>query len=242
MSSHNNVRFPLYVLTAGMLFLAGCNHNKPVAKVTPPAPPAPSATATIQVSPANVTAGESATLTWSTENATEVKIDGVGTVAASGTQQVSPAQSTSYHLVAKGQGGNADATARLTVNAAVAKDVTPSEEELFRRQVKDLYFDYDKYDLRAGDESVVSENAAFFKQHSNLRFVIEGHCDERGSTEYNMALGDNRAEAAKKQLISMGVDANRIKVISYGKEKPFCTSDEESCFQQNRRAHFSLDR
>lgn len=238
----HNVRFPMYVLTAGMLILAGCNHKQPVAKAAPAPPPPPSATATIHVSPESVTAGQAATLTWSTENATEVKIDGVGTVTASGTQEVSPSASTSYHLVAKGQGGNADATARLTVNAPVATAATPTEEELFRRQVKDLFFDYDKYDLRSSDQPVVSENAAFFKQHNNLRLVIEGHCDERGSTEYNMALGDNRAEAAKKQLVSMGVDASRIKVISYGKEKPFCTSADESCMQENRRAHFSLDR
>ncbi len=235
-------RFMFSILTAGMLFLAGCNHNKPVAKVTPPPPPAPSPTASIHVSPEAVEAGQSATLTWSTENATDVKIEGVGTVTASGTQQVTPGQSTNYRLVAKGQGGNADATARLTVNPAVAAAVTPTDEELFRQQVKDLFFEYDKYDLGASDQSTLSENAAFFKQHANLRFVIEGHCDERGSDEYNVALGDNRAEAAKKQLISMGVDASRIKIISYGKEKPFCSTEDESCYQQNRRAHFTLDR
>jgi peptidoglycan-associated lipoprotein len=230
-------------ILAGVLFFAGCSH-KTTAKATPPAPPpAPSATATIHVSPETVQAGQSATLTWSTSNASDVQIDGLGTVAASGSHQVSPAESTSYHLVARGQGGNADATTRLTVNPApVAAAVTPTGEELFAQQVKDLFFDYDKYDLRAGDQSVLSADASFFKQHSNLRFVIEGHCDERGSAEYNMALGDDRAEAARKQLISMGVDPGRIKIISYGKEKPFCTADDETCYQQNRRAHFTLDR
>jgi peptidoglycan-associated lipoprotein len=240
---HIRVRSLLFPVLAGMMILAGCNHNKPVAKVAPPPPPAPAPTATIHVAPETVQAGQSATLTWSTTNATDVQIDGVGTVAATGSQQVSPGQSMNYHLAAKGQGGNADATARLTVTAApVAAAVGPSEEELFQQKVKDIYFDYDRYDLRSNDQPTVSEDAAFFKEHANLRFVIEGHCDERGSDEYNIALGDNRAEAAKKQLISMGVDASRIKIISYGKEKPFCTADDESCFQQNRRAHFTLDR
>jgi len=240
--SHNRVRPLLYSLLAGMLFLAGCSH-KTVAKATPPTPPPPpSPTATIHVTPEDVQAGQSATLSWSTANATNVSIDGVGEVAAAGSKQVSPSESTSYHLVAKGQGGNADATARLTVSQPVAAAMTPSEEELFAKMVKDLYFDYDKYDVRTSEQADLSADANFFKEHSNLRFVIEGHCDERGSEEYNMALGDNRAQAAKKQLISMGVDPSRIKVISYGKEKPFCNQDDESCYQQNRRAHFSLDR
>ncbi|HEY3929683.1 MAG TPA: peptidoglycan-associated lipoprotein Pal [Candidatus Koribacter sp.] len=239
--SHNPVRPLLYSLVAGMLVLAGCSH-KTVAKNTPPTPPPPpSPTATMHVSPEDVQAGQSATLSWTTANATNISIDGVGDVAASGSKQVSPSQSTSYHLVAKGQGGNADATARLTVNQSVAAGVSPTEEELFARLVKDVYFDYDKYEVRSNEQADISADASFFKEHSNLRFVIEGHCDERGSDEYNIALGDNRAEAAKKQLISMGVDAGRIKVISYGKEKPFCTQDAETCYQQNRRAHFALD-
>jgi peptidoglycan-associated lipoprotein len=241
--SHIRVRSLLYPILAGVLLLAGCSHNKVTAKAVPP-PPAPSPTAALAVSPQNVDAGQAATLTWSTTNATAINIDGIGTVAASGSRQVSPAASLTYHLTASGQGGNADASARLTVTtiSATAAPVTPTEEELFAQQVKDLYFDYDKYDLNSGDQSVVAADAGFFKQHSNLRFVIEGHCDERGSEEYNMALGDNRAQSAKKQLISMGVDPSRIKIVSYGKEKPFCTADSETCFQQNRRAHFTLDR
>ena len=239
----NRARVSLYPVLAGVLLLAGCSHKQNVAKVATPPSPAPSATASIHVSPEAVQAGQSATLTWSTANATDVQIEGLGTVAASGTQQVTPSLSTNYHLVARGQGGNADATARLTVNAAPAVAASSaSEETLFAQYVKDLYFDYDKYDLNPADESTVRADASFFQQHAGLRFVIEGHCDERGSEEYNMALGDNRAEAAKKQLISMGVDAGRIKVVSYGKEKPFCTADSETCYQQNRRAHFSLDR
>jgi peptidoglycan-associated lipoprotein len=76
----------------------------------------------------------------------------------------------------------------------------------------------------------------------HLRFTIEGHCDERGSTEYNLGLGEERANAAKQVLVQAGVNADRIRTISYGKEKPFCTESNESCWQQNRRAHFVLTR
>lgn len=242
MFSHHPVRYFVYPLVAGLLVLSGCSH-KTVAKATPPAvPPAPSPTATIQVSPAAVQTGQTATLTWSTSNTTEVELDGIGAVAGTGSRQVSPGESTTYHLVARGQGGSTEATARLTVTAPAVAAATPSEEDLFRQQVKDLFFDYDQYNLRSSDQSTIDADAAFLKQHSNLHVVIEGHCDERGSEEYNVALGDNRAEAARKQLVSLGIEPARIKVISYGKEKPFCTDGNESCFQQNRRAHFSLDR
>ena len=85
---------------------------------------------------------------------------------------------------------------------------------------------------------MIQADASFLKQHPNMMFIIEGHCDERGSTEYNLALGDNRANAAKQALVQQGVAGGRIRTISYGKEKPFCTESTEACWQQNRRAHF----
>lgn len=117
-----------------------------------------------------------------------------------------------------------------------------SEEEQFRANVKDVFFDYDKYNHRNGDESVLSQDAAFLKSHPNIKVVIGGYCDERGSDEYNLGLGQNRASSAEKALIGSGIDAHRIRVISYGKEKPFRSDDTESCWQQNRRAAFALDR
>ncbi len=147
--------------------------------------------------------------------------------------------------MAKGNGGTADAYGRVTVTRApVAAAAAPSmsEEEIFRQHVKDIFFDYDKYNVRNGDESVLSQDAAFLKSHPEMKVVIGGYCDERGSDEYNVALGQNRASSAEKLLIGSGVDANRIRVISYGKEKPFCTDDNESCWQENRRAGFALDR
>src|SRR5438477_386834 len=83
----------------------------------------------------------------------------------------------------------------------------------------------------------IQADAQFFNQHTNMNFTIEGHCDERGSTEYNLALGDQRASAVKNALTAAGVSAGRMKTISYGKEKPFCTESNEACWQQNRRGH-----
>ena len=117
-----------------------------------------------------------------------------------------------------------------------------TEEELFAQNVRDIFFDYDKYDIRADQAGAVQADAQFLNQHSHINFTVEGHCDERGSTEYNLALGDNRANAVKNALVQAGVSASRIKTISYGKEKPFCTESNEQCWQQNRRGHFVYQR
>jgi peptidoglycan-associated lipoprotein len=158
---------------------------------------------------------------------------------------VTPTDSTTYHLIAKGAGGTQDATARVTVNAPPPPPTTTSslsEEELFAQNVKDIYFDYDKYDVRASEQASLQGDAQFLQQHPNIRITIEGHCDERGSTEYNLALGTNRADSVKNALIQAGVGGDRIKTISYGKEKPFCTESNESCWQQNRRGHFVYEK
>ena len=232
-------------LALGMiLFLAAC--AKKVPPPPPPPPPAPNApTASLSANPNTIDPGQSTTLTWQTTNATDVSIDGIGPVDISGSRQVTPADSTTYHLVAKGTGGTQDATARVTVNQAPAPPPAASnatEEQLFAQNVKDVYFDYDKYDIRAADQGAVQGDARFLQQHSNIHITIEGHCDERGSTEYNLALGANRADAVKNALIQAGVDGSRIKTISYGKEKPFCSESNESCWQQNRRGHLVYEK
>ena len=171
--------------------------------------------------------------------------DGVGAVQPSGSQQVSPTDSTTYHLTAKGAGGTTDATTRITVTQPPpppAAAPSTSDEELFAQSVKDVYFDYDKSDLRGDQQSSIQADVAFLNQHGNVNVLIEGHCDERGSTEYNLALGDSRANAVKNALTAGGVNASRIKTISYGKEKPFCTESNEACWQQNRRGHFVYQR
>lgn len=231
---------------AALLTVAGCHKKKPAPP--PPPPPtaqAPAPTASITASPDTINAGETSTLTWKTENATDVSIEGLGQVASSGTQSVKPTQTTSYHLIAHGDGGSADATATVTVNAAPPAPSQPTEQNIdenaFEAAVKPVFFDYDSYDVRPDAQSTIQADANFLNQHPNLKVVIGGYCDERGSTEYNLALGENRANAAKQALVSAGVSPDRLRTVSYGKEKSFCSEHNEACWQQNRRAQFTLD-
>jgi peptidoglycan-associated lipoprotein len=241
----NQQRMKWVLLTlalCGLLTLGACKKKVQPAPAPPPPPP-PAPTASLTANPSTIEKGQSATLTWQTGNATDVNIDGVGKVDANGSTQVTPTDSTTYRLTAKGPGGTQDATARVTVTQPPPPPPpapTETDEQAFARNMKDIFFDYDKYDLRPGDASAVQGNAEFLKSHANVKFTIEGHCDERGSTEYNLALGDNRSNAAKAALVQAGVPADRIRTISYGKEKPFCTQSSEDCWQQNRRAHFVL--
>jgi peptidoglycan-associated lipoprotein len=229
-----------------LALIAGC--KKPVAVAPPPpptaaaAPPPARPTVTLQASPNTIQSGQSATLTWSSSNATMLNLSpGVGNVSPQGSTTVNPTESVTYTITATGPGGSADASTRVTVTpaapAAPAAAPEPTLDELFQRNVQDAYFDYDKADIRADARDALSQTAQFLRSHPNVNVAIEGHCDERGSTEYNLALGDRRAEAAKDYLVSLGVAANRMDTISYGKERPFCNQHDEACWQQNRRAH-----
>ena len=232
------------VAVSALLVAAGCHK-----KALPPPPPPPEAassptpTATISVTPASIDPGGSAVLAWRTTDATEISIDGMGTVNAYGTRNVAPTESTTYHLVARGPGGSTDATARLTVSAPAEAAQAPQsiDEQTFEQNVRPAFFDYDSYDIRPDAQTAMAADASYLTQHPTLKVVIGGYCDERGSTEYNLALGENRANAAKQALVNGGVTADRIRTVSYGKEKQFCTESNESCWQQNRRAGFSLD-
>jgi peptidoglycan-associated lipoprotein len=235
------LKWIMVVFALGAIMTLGACKKK-VAPPPPPPPPPPAApTASLSANPNTVDKGQSSTLTWQTTNATDVTIDGMGAVQPNGSQQVTPEDSTTYHLMAKGPGGNQEATARVTVNQPPPPPPQPtaSDQQLFSQNVKDLYFDYDKYDVRADQQGAIQADAQFLAQHASITFTVEGHCDERGSTEYNLALGDNRANAVKNALVQAGVNASRIKTISYGKEKPFCTESNEQCWQQNRRGHFA---
>jgi len=236
--------FPV-VLVLALVAVSGCKKKTP-----PPAPPAtpppaaPAPTVKISAQPDSISAGDQVALTWKSTDATTVSIDGIGDVPTSGTKTVTPTSSTNYHIVAKGEGGTAEDTARVTVTAPppVAQPThTMSAEEEFKANVSDIFFDYDAYDVRPDAQTTLSKDAAYLTSHPDIKIVIGGYCDERGSNEYNVALGQNRADAAKNALVTAGVAASRIRVISYGKEKPFCTESTEACWQQNRRAGFSID-
>lgn len=133
-------------------------------------------------------------------------------------------------------------TANNTPSPAPQPAPSPSDAQLFQQNVKDAYFDYDKADIRSDDRTALTTDAEFFRAHPEIKFTIEGHCDDRGSEEYNIGLGDRRASSAERYLVSLGIPADRIQTTSYGKERPFCTQESESCWSQNRRAHFAMSR
>jgi len=225
------------------LFVAGCS-KKPVAAKTPSYTPPPASvkpTATLSADRSSINKGESAKLTWSTTDATNVSIaPEVGAVTPQGSTTVTPTASTTYTLTASSAGGNADATVRISVAAPVVAEAPKSAgfDELWNKEVRDAYFDYDSAELRADTRQALQRTADFLKNYPQARVTIEGHCDERGSTEYNLALGDRRANAVKQYLVSLGVPPERLTSTSWGKEKPFCMESTESCWQQNRRGHF----
>ena len=123
--------------------------------------------------------------------------------------------------------------------ATAAPTTPPPRPAEFREtdNLKDVFFDFDRYDIRAGDARILDGNAAWLKTNNDL-VLIEGHCDERGTNEYNLALGERRAKATMNYLVGQGVQANRITIISYGKERPTCTEHTEGCWARNRRSHF----
>jgi peptidoglycan-associated lipoprotein len=104
--------------------------------------------------------------------------------------------------------------------------------------VRDVHFDFDRYDIRSDDARLLDANAVYLKTNPRHLLLIEGHCDERGTTEYNLALGDRRAKAAMNYLVSQGIKSERIQIVSYGEERPACREHTEACWATNRRAHF----
>ncbi|HMK77330.1 MAG TPA: peptidoglycan-associated lipoprotein Pal [Thermodesulfobacteriota bacterium] len=132
-----------------------------------------------------------------------------------------------------------EAKAKEQFEKSLVAEKTPGVEgEVFESSLlKDIHFDFDKYDIRPGDASILNENAALLKKYPNVKIQIEGHCDERGTVEYNLALGERRANSAKNYLVSLGISPARISTISYGKEKPLDPGHNEEAWAKNRRAH-----
>lgn len=239
-----NSSFRLLALAAALL-LAACN-NKKMAKVAQPVPPPPppAPTAALSATPDSIRQGQSTVLTWQTTNATDITIEGLGVVPSSGSRSVTPPASRTYTLIAKGAGGSSQASARITVNPAIPNGASPqpSDGDLFAKNVNDVFFDFDDSKIRSNQLVVTKNDASFLGQHSNINVLIEGHCDDRGSEIYNLALGESRANSVREALIKQGIDPSRIKTVSYGKERPFCDQENEQCWQQNRRDHFVLQR
>jgi peptidoglycan-associated lipoprotein len=238
------------MLFAGMLsvlaYVGACKK-----KVAPPPPAqapaaqqtAPQPTVTLTASATSIQSGQSTTLKWASTDATDLDLEpGVGKVAAEGSTNVSPTQTTTYTLTATGPGGTATANVEITVAAAAPPETkpAPSMSDLFNQNIQDAYFDYDKSEIRGDSRAALQKDAEFLRSYPQISVTLEGHCDERGSEEYNLGLGQRRADAAKQYLVSLGISGDRVKTMSWGKEHPFCTEHNESCWQQNRRAHFVM--
>ena len=253
------VRSDITVLLLGISLIGlttGC--SKKVA-LAPPAPPPPlqeaprptppGPTASITVEPPVIEAGQAVTLKWSTTNATEVTITAVGAVAVDGKQEVRPAKSTTYELVANGPGGSAAVSATVSVLALPLPILPPplldskSLQDRVATELADIYFDYDQSGIRDDARAALATDAealhAILADFPAGVIVLEGHCDERGSAEYNLGLGDGRAASARAYIEALGVPADRLTTVSFGKERPQCTELTEGCWQTNRRVHFS---
>ena len=246
---------------AMLVVSVGCKKKTPVAPPPPPpvtqtAPPAAAAAARPVVAefaaePASIERGQSATLRWSVTGSNDVVIDnGVGTVPANGNRTIRPNDTMTYTLTANGPGGATTATARVVVSAPPPPPPPPAPraptatlETRVQTDLKDALYDYDSNNIRDDARAVLTANAnalkGIFADFPNATINVEGHCDERGSAEYNLGLGDRRATSARDFLIQLGIPAEKLKPISYGKERPQCTEATEACYQSNRRAHFS---
>ena len=257
------------VFAVSLLMFSTACHPKPKTRIDNPPPPQPGPSGriteppppttpaaritTFTAEPRTIERGQSATLRWAVAGATDMSIDqNLGAVTATGSRQVFPSQTTTYTLTAVGPTGQDSRS--VTVEVATGPPPPPpptsgsklSGTEVLTREAQDVYFDYDKAEFRDDARQALARNAEVLKRifaaDPNFNVVIEGHCDERGSAEYNLGLGDRRASAAKEYLVQLGVPADRLTTISYGKERPQCTDADEACYQKNRRAHLGAGR
>ena len=249
------IQIALITMAAALLLVsAGCKKKPPVAPPPPPPPPVVKETPKAAVinsftaEPSTIVKGESSTLRWSVSNATSVTIDnGIGTVQASGSRTVSPSENTTYRMTASGAGGDAVAAVTVYVTNPPPPPPPPPAPKASLEQrlseVQDIFFDYDKSEVREDARAILQRDAdaikAILSDFPSAVVTMEGHCDERGSAEYNLGLGDRRATSAKEFLTQVGLPADRLKTISYGKERPACSESTEACWQKNRRVHFS---
>ena len=237
------------ILLMSWLALAACHRRTPVTppaavpEAPPPAPPGPPV-CKLTAEPAAVEQGKSVTLSWTTENTTDVTIDqGIGKQLTQGSVSAKPESSTTYILTASGAGGSATCTARVTVTPAAPAAPSVTEENLatgaasVASQLQDAFFDYDSSDLRQDAQQALTTDANALKGHAGVQFTAEGYCDQRGSEEYNLGLGQRRAAAARDFLVNLGIPANDVSTVSYGKDRLACTEDTEECWQKNRRVH-----
>lgn len=257
MKRHSIVYWAVFLSFAVLVLLSGCK-RQPTPVSQPPSPSGPSSTGPaadapaptvdLQVSPSSIQRGGEATLTWNTTDAASVRIDsGVGNVAETGSLTVSPRESTTYTAIAVGAGGDeARASARLTVTGGDDRGVVREDDVRDLRQaieqgrVRPIFFAYDSAELTSEARATLEENAKWFRRFPEATIIVEGHCDERGTEEYNLALGDRRAQSTVNYLVQLGVDASRLEPISYGEERPLVQGHNEAAWSKNRRAQFAV--
>lgn len=244
----------LLVIAGLMVLTAACHKRTPVAAVPTAAPPAAAPpptpgppTCTLTATPATVSMGQAVTLVWTSANTTALTLKpSLGQQQAEGSTSVTPSASTTYSVTATGPGGTGECSARVTVTPTVPPVPSVSESNIppggaaIGNNLEDAYFDFNKADIRPDAQKALTQDSNYLKVHPDVKVQIGGYCDQRGSEEYNLGLGQRRAESAKRFLVNLGVDATRISTISYGKDRPFCTDMTEECFQKNRRAHLGL--
>jgi len=250
-----NHRFLVIGAAAILLCLGGgCKKRTPVAAPPAAQPQLAAPTITLTAQPSIIAEGASTTLNWTTTNATGVAIETVGQFPPQGSTVVSPRASTTYVAVATGAGGTVSAQARVTVTPAPVTTTTTTEtpqvdetdqwlsiEQIFKNEIQDTFFDFDRAEVTAEYRDILRRNAdVLIRRLPQISIMIEGHCDERGTEEYNIGLGDRRANATRDYLVSLGMNATRIKTISYGEERPFDPAHNEEAWAKNRRAHFVL--
>ena len=236
-------------LMACVVALAGCGKKTetqpPPAAIAPP--PAVAPTAHISATPTSIHPGDAIELNWTTTDATNVTISSIGVVPQTGKKTISIEASMTFRLIAKGDGGTSQDSVTITVEAAKEPEpqpetkpaVTVSDDELFKSNVEDVYFAFDDYTLTDEAKAALAKNADFLSKHPDFPVFIGGYCDERGSVEYNLALGEYRAEATRNALVTGGVWIKRINIMSFGKERPFCGESNEECWAKNRRGHIT---
>lgn len=193
-------------------------------------------------------AGQLFSLRWSVTNARDIQIDNsIGAIEASGSRQMRSNSTTTYKLEASNSAGKTSAV--LTVNV-IAPHPTTSDLEtniksfaLLATQLQDIHFNYDAEQVSDTEKSVIDRDIRVLKDllatDPGVVVIIEGHCDERGSSEYNIGLGDRRANFIKSLFVHSGLPEDKSNTISYGKEQPVCLSSEDDCLARNRRVHFT---
>ncbi len=245
------------MVAAACVMAAGCAKKVAVKPASPPAvqqakttPPNKPVISLFAASPGSIDKGGQTTLRWAVEYASNVQISpALGTVQESGSRAVFPASDTVYTLTATGPGGTASATANVSLLVRSASKMpdqaTKNQIQELLNRIQDAYFDYDKHTIRPDAQAALAADAKtlgeILKQYPDYKLTVQGYCDERGSEEYNLALGDKRANQAKEYLASLGVPGDQLKTISYGKEKQICSEHDEACWQKNRRAHITQE-